>query len=610
MKLADYVIDYLADLGIKHVFVVYGAAIGDLVDAFTKTDRIEYVCVMHEQAGAFAGETLTKVARDILGVTLVTSGPGGTNLLTGIANCWYDSIPNIYITGQIKSDFLRKDPAIRQVGFQENDIVSTVESVTKFAAMVREPGKIKWVLDKAVYEATHGRPGPVLIDIPLDVQKADVDPDALEGFVGEDNRLDFQDGLQKNIDLFLNKLNESERPVLLIGGGVRLADAVEDVRELGRILRIPCLPTWNAVDVFASDYEYYRGRVGTYGGAGRNFAIQNSDVLLSIGSRISGRITGGVPSSFARGAMKFYVDVDKALLTPEFQEVPADVNIYCDAKAFTRALIEEVGKRRVKSFKWWLDKTQEWLEKYDPVLPEYYSEKTIVNPYVFVRELSDQLRPEDVIIVDCGGNVVVTYQAFKTKTGQRLISSHGNSPMGYSFAGAMGACFAPRKGRVICLIGDGGYNMNIQEVQTVKNYNLPMKTFIMNNHVYGITKAYQETNFGARYEAAGPKGYSPPDFVKVVGAYGISTETIQDHSELTKKIAMVLDHDGPIVCDVNMDEYFRYEPRIFGWSTPIEDMYPYLPREEFRSNMFIDPVPGWENPAMPSSVSESEINDP
>ena len=601
MKLADYVINYLADLGVKHVFTLYGAAIGDMVDAFTRTDRISYVCVMHEQAGAFAAETLTKVSGE-MGVTLVTSGPGGTNTITGIANCWYDSIPNIYLTGQINSKFLRSDPSIRQVGFQEHDIVSMVKDITKYATMVTDPAQIKWVLDKAVYEATNGRPGPVLVDLPIDIQKMEVDPESLEGFVGEDHTAAYKEGLGEQINLFLDKLNESERPVLLIGGGVKTAGCVAEVRELGRILKIPCLPTWNAEDVITSDYEYHRGRIGTYGGPGRNFCIQNSDLLLTIGNRNSGRMTGGVPSTFARGAMKFFVDVDKANLDTKLQEVIGDVNIYCDAKLFTKTLIEEARRREIKTFAGWLDKTQEWLDKYDTVPPEYYETNGIVNPYVFVRELSDLLVPGDVIVGDHGGVTVVVSQAFKTKSGQVRCYSNGHAPMGYAFAGAIGAAFAERKGQVICLIGDGGFNVNIQELQTVKNYDLPVKTFIMNNHVYGITKAFEDTNYGGRYEASGPKGYSPPDFVKVVQAYGITTETIENHSELKQKIQSVLKHQGPIVCDVNMDEYFIYEPRIFGWNTPIEDMYPYLPREEFANNMYIDLMPGWENPIMPQVV--------
>ncbi|GAI27347.1 unnamed protein product, partial [marine sediment metagenome] len=296
------------------------------------------------------------------------------------------------------------------------------------------------------------------------------------------------------------------------GGGIRIANAVLEVRELGARLQVPCLATWNAIDIFTSDYEFYRGRVGTFGGPGRNFAIQNSDLLLSIGCRISGRITGGYVDSFARAAKKYIVDIDKANL--EHQQVKGDVNIHCDAKYFVRALLnrlaghDEMGEGLERSElpdrTWWLNKTLEWRDKYVPCLPEYYDQKDFVHPYVFIKVLSEELEAGDVIVVDCGGNVVVTYQTFETKFGQRLVSSHGNSPMGYSFAGAMGACFIPDIKRVICLIGDGGFNMNIQELQTVKSYHLPLKTFIMNNHSYGITRQFQDTNYQSRYLASGP----------------------------------------------------------------------------------------------------------
>ena len=607
MKLSDYVVNYLADLGIKHVFVVTGAAIADVIDAFLRNDIIEYVAVMHEQTASFASETLTKVSGK-LGVSMATSGPGGTNLLTGIANCWYDSVPNLFITGQVNSAFLRSDSSIRQVGFQENDIVSMSKPITKYATIITNPNKIKWTLDKAVHEATTGRPGPVLIDLPVDIQKQDVDPDKLEGFSVDVKDNTNMDAIDEVVEQYLRKVNESERPVLLIGGGVRLADAIEEIRELGRILKIPCLPTWNALDIFDSEYDYYRGRVGTYGGPGRNFAIQNSDLLLTIGCRISGRITGGLVSSFARGAIKFIVDIDKANLDPKLQQVKGDFNIFSDAKIFIKTMIDKAKTRKIKSFDSWLGKTKEWLYKYDTVLPEYYETNEIVNPYVFINELSKELGSNDIIVCDCGGNVVVTNQAFKTKYGQRLCSSNGNSPMGYSFSGAIGACYTQEDvdRKVVCLISDGGFNMNIQDLQTVKNNNLPIKTFIMNNHVYGIIKAYQDTNLGGRYEAAGPKGYSPPDFVKIVNAYGIATETISDHSELKSKIKKVLDFKGPIVCDVNMHEYYKYEPRIFGWKTPIEDMYPYISREEFRNNMYIEPAEGWEEPVLPPNVKKTD----
>ena len=597
MRLTDFVLSYLVKRGVKTVFLVTGAAVAELVDAFTRNEKITPVYSVHEQGAAFAAETLAKVS-GTLGVAMATSGPGGTNLLTGIANCWYDSIPSLFITGQVNSAFLSKGTPLRQIGFQEIDIVGMAEPITKYSTMVTDKDTIKWTLDKAIFEATTGRPGPVLIDLPMDIQKSDVDPLSLRGFSGEVLSIN-TDTLNDKIDLFLDMLKRSERPVLLGGGGIKLAGAIDDVLELGNILKIPCIATWNALDIFASNYKYYRGRVGTYGGPGRNFTIQNSDLLLSIGSRISGRITGGVVDSFAREAFKFIVDVDDAALDPNFQQVKGDVNINCDAKVFIKKLIERAKYKINKQYNTWLNLTESWRDKYDPVLPEYHQQDKFVNPYVFIEKLSYYCKPEDVIIADCGGNVVVTNQAFKTKIGQRLYSSNGNSPMGYSFAGAIGACFANVKGNVICLIGDGGFTMNIQELQTVKNYNLPLKTFIMNNHVYGIIKAYQDTNLGGRYEGSGPNGYNPPDFLKVINAYGIPTESINNHFELKKKIDIVLTHKGPIVCDVNMDGSCTYEPRIFGWNTPIEDMYPYLSRDEFRNNMLIEPVKGWENPIMP-----------
>ena len=562
MKVSDYVLSYLEKVGVKNVFVVTGAAIAPMIDAFCRNDRVKYVCMVHEQAGAFASETLTKVDKS-LGVNMVTSGPGGINLLTGVANCWYDSIPNLFITGQINSGFLKSDDTLRQIGFQENDIVAMSKPITKFTTIVKNANDIKWALDKAVYEATNNRPGPVLIDIPINIQKQEIEPSALKGY--SPNLTPIKDNCDEIMDLYLDSLNKSNRPVLLIGGGVRLAEAITEVRELGKILKIPCLPTWNALDVFDSEYEYYSGRIGTYGGPGRNFAIQNSDLLLTIGCRLSGRITGGVVKSFAREATKFIVDVDKANLTPELQEVKGDFNINCDAKIFIKAMIEKSLKINIKPFDSWLSTTKYWCEKYDPVLPKYLKETRIVNPYVFVDELSKQLDSDAIIVADCGGNVVVTNQALKTKFGQRLCSSNGNSPMGYSFAGAIGACYAAGSRQVICLIGDGGYTMNIQELQTLKNYNLPVKTFIMNNQVYGIIKAFQDTNLEGRYLASGPDGYIPPDFIKITKAYGIETEIIQNHQELTNKINRVLKFQGPIVCDIKMENYYSYEPRIFGW---------------------------------------------
>ena len=605
MKVADYIINYLGNYGVKDIFVVYGAANGDLIDAFTRTDKVRYVAVMHEQAGGFAAEAYSKIGGKI-GVSIATSGPGGMNFVTPIGNCYYDSIPALFITGQINSRFLRPDPGIRQVGFQETDIVSIVNPITKYAKMLLNPADVRFELEKALFLARDGRPGPVLLDIPLDVQKQEFDPDKLVGFDPAPYLARFDlAGIDQQIDRYLSDLANSKRPVLRVGGGVRLADSAELMQKVGRVLKIPVFPTWNALDVVPSDYEYYGGRIGTYGGAGRNFGLQNSDLVLAVGSRISGRITGGNLQTFLRGAKKYVVDVDPTLLQAKLQQVPFDVSIHSDARVFLERLLLKIEKSRISNFSAWTNKVMEWKKRYDPVRKEFYQPAKYVNPYAFFRILSEEMGSSDVLVGDCGGNIVASNHAFETKNGQRNITNNGNSPMGFSHSAAMGAWLASEKKpgqNVVCTIGDGGFNMNIQELQTFKNYDIRAKTFIVNNHVYGITKAFQITNFQGRMEACGPVGYNPPDFVKICRAYGIETVEISgnDPEVIRKRIREVLDFPGVVVCDVNCHDWHEYSPRIFGWKTPIEDMYPYLPREEFRENMLIDPVDGWQDPPLPT----------
>ena len=618
MKVADYVINHLADIGIKDVFVVYGAANGDLIDAFTRNDKIRYIAVMHEQGGGFAAEGWGKIKND-LGVAIATSGPGGMNFVTPIGNCFYDSVPCLFITGQINSQFMRPDESIRQIGFQETDIVSIVKSMTKYAKLIEKPEDIKYELEKAIYEATHGRPGPVLLDIPINIQKQEIEPSELIGHKVETSSTYSEDTIRKQVKEFIDDLMKSERPCLMIGNGVRLSGAVDELLELGRELKIPMFPTWNALDIVCSDYEYYGGRIGTYGGAGRNFGIQNSDLLLAIGSRISGRITGGNIHTFAREAKKYMVDVDKAGLQPKLQQVPFDVNIYSDAKLFIKILRDEISSvtfRRddnLPDFNWWVDKVMDWKIKYDPVVKDMYRPRKYPHPYAFIRILSEEMKSNDIFAVDCGGNIVVSNHAFETKIGQRYFTNNGNSPMGFSFAGGIGAAIASEKDQnVVCVIGDGGFNMNIQELQTLVNYDIPLKTIIMNNHIYGITKAFQETNFEGRSEACGPIGYNPPNFMDIVSAYKIPTMVVDDgtdYENIRKQIREFLNHEGPIVMDLNCHEYHSYNPKIIGWETPIEDMYPYLDEEEFSSNMYIEPIKYTNGRFYPSNTSDEQWGD-
>ena len=612
IKVADYIIDFYAKIGVDKIFVVYGAANGHLIDAFSRNKKTDYVAVLHEQAGGFAAEGYAKVkGNKIPGVAIATSGPGGMNFVTPAGNCFYDSVPVVFITGQVNSNFLRPDPSVRQIGFQEADMCSIFKSITKYTKLVLDPSSIKYELEYSLYLATNGRPGPVLLDIPVNIQSAEIDPDKLDGFkvpTSDINAIS-SDQLDSKLEKLFLDIQKSTRPVFLIGGGVKSAEAIDELHELGNILEIPMFPTWNALDVVTSDYKHYCGRVGTYGGAGRNFGIQNSDLLISIGSRVSGRITGGNVKTFAREAKKYMIDVDPGVLKKEFQQVPFDENINCDAKIFINSFKDYLIKKKYKTEtkkNVWLKKCLEWKKTYDPVKQHYYKNTNIVQPYVFIRELSKKMKKNDIFVADCGGNIVTCNHSFETQKGQRYFTNNGNSPMGFSFSGAIGAFFADPSRKIVCVIGDGGMNMNIQELQTIKNYKIKIKTIILNNHIYGITKAFQETNFDGQSEACGQIGYSPPDFIEISKAYGMKTLTINNNSEIEEKINELLMSDESIVVDVNCHEYHTYEPRVIGWSTPIEQMFPYIDKKEFRENMYIEPTDGWENPTMPKNLKKDD----
>jgi acetolactate synthase-1/2/3 large subunit len=593
MLVSDYIFTKLRDEGIKEVFQVYGAATGHLVDSFTRINGIEYVALLHEQACGFAAEGYAKVNGNF-GVVMATSGPGGQNLITCAANCFYDTVPCLFITGQINQQFLRPDKSIRQIGFQESDQVGCFTPVTKYSVMIKNPEDIKYELEKAISIMKSDRPGPVHLDIPVDVAGSVINVDDLIGYDDNIEKKYDTDKIVSQIDLLINDLMSSERPVILIGGGIKSSRATNELIKLLDFLQIPTYPTWNAIDVVTSDLNYYGGKVGTYGGEGRNFGIQNSDLLLSIGSRVSGRITGGNIKTFARNAKKYIVDVDSSALQKKLQQIPFDECVLSDAKLFIDLFYKKLLLNNFnKKYKEWLVRCIEWRNKYDTVTDDMYLKNAHTNPYVFIRMLSEEMKNNDIIVSDCGGNVVITNHAFKTKMGQKYFTNNGNSPMGFSFAAAIGAWFASdKKQNVVCIIGDGGMNMNIQELQSLLNYNIKIKIIILNNHIYGITKAFQETNFQGRMEACGPKGYNPPDFIKISEAYGVKTIKIDgsDYNDIRNKIKEILLIDESIVIDVNCHDFHDYNPKVIGWKTPIEDMYPYLSREEFLSNMIIDPT--------------------
>jgi len=591
VKLSDYLVQYLVDLNVKHVFLVIGGACAILVDAIGKNKNLKYVCTQHEQSAAMAVDAYSRMTQNF-GVAVVTSGPGATNLITGICCAYFDSIPCLFIGGQVNIWETKGDKKIRQLGFQETDIIDMVKPITKFAVLVKAPEKIKYYLEKAVYLAKSGRPGPVWLDIPMNVQQAEIDPDTLVGFDPSELGEKPADVAQETIFKILAELKKAKRPVVIAGSGIKLGKAQIDFLEFIKKFRAPVISTWSGVDILPYDHELYIGQFGVYGNRAANFTVQNADLVLSLGSRLDTRQTGGQPKTFARAAKKIVVDIDRGELEKDW--VVADLPVCANVKDVLTKLND--SQNETLEFPDWLVKAKEWKQRYPAVLPEFYDQKGSVNSYVFAKTLSEKLQPGAVVVADQGGNLTWTIQAFQVKNGQQLFSAFGNSPMGYALPAAIGAAFARPGEAIICIDGDGGFQMNIQELQTVKYYNLPIKIFILNNHSYGIIKQFQEIYFEGRYTATTPEtGYSVPDFIKISEAYGIPTMTISNHQELLGKLDQILEAEGPILCDVILDENQKLIPKLVSVrntegryiSRPIEDLSPPLSREELKANMIV-----------------------
>lgn len=384
--------------------------------------------------------------------------------------------------------------------------------------------------------------------------------------------------------MYYADLAKAKRPAILVGGGAFEASRL--IENFAGQYGIPCFRTWNAQDVITDDMPIYAGTVGTYGGPGRNFGIQNCDLLLSLGCRMSGRITGGQPETFARGAKKYIVDVDKAALYPEYQQVKGDVNAHMTCTEFMMQR-KTVGNH----FQSWLEKCVAWRNKYDPVKPEMLTGE--FHHYGFMRQLSELLPSEAIVVSDTGGNVIMMGHCFKSKRGQRIFTSNGNTPMGFAMCGAIGAWFAEPTRPIICIIGDGGMCMNSQELQTIKRHNIPIKVFVINNKVLGNTASYQRVN-GMKNVACAAPDYEPPDFRKLARAYDLMAYSIDTWDLVPQIVGMMMASNEPAICDVVHEDFCTYEPRLSVWEGGIEEMFPSLPKDEFIQNMIVPPIAGWE----------------
>lgn len=584
MKLSDYVIEFLKAEQIKHVFVFAGGSMAHLLDSLYKNKNISPIVVHHEQAGAFAAEAYARINGN-LGVTMATSGPGATNLITGIGSAFFDSIPCLYITGQVNTYEYKFDIPVRQIGFQETDIVSIVKSITKYAYMVTKPEEIKYVLQKAIHIAKSGRPGPVLIDIPMDIQRAEIDIDSLKCYTKElEHQIDQKLNAEKYINLVVEKINKSKRPVILAGGGIRSAKAVQELLTLVNKTGIPVVATLMGLDALPHNHPNFCGMVGAYGNRFANFTVANSDLLLVIGSRLTSRQTSTRIQTFARGAEIIHVDIDPAELGRMTNEINLSIN--CDAKMFLSLLNDKLNGYKKENIREWIAVTGKYKEKY-PDFPQS-NQGGFVHPNGFMNSLSNFLKPGDIICLDVGQNQIWAAQSLRLKEKQRMLISGGMGAMGFALPAAIGAYMASPVNRIIAVAGDGGFQINIQELQTVVRNKIPVKIILMNNKSLGMVRHFQEIYFEGKYSAT-VDGYDAPDFKAIAKAYKIDYFNIKKSVKVNDVLRQALKSQTAAIIEVDLPLYTYVVPKL-EMNRPIEDQSPLLSRDELRENMLVEPL--------------------
>jgi len=608
MKLSDYVLKFVADLGIKDMFLVTGGGAMHLNQSLAAETRIRPICNSHEQASAICAEGYAK-ATNGLGVCMVTTGPGGTNAVTGVAGAWLDSTPTLFISGQVKRpdrmfDALTGKPlGMRQLGVQEVDICAIVGPITKYAVTILEPTEIRYELEKAVYLALNGRPGPVWVDIPLDVQATPIDETTLRGFDPKElaglSNLTGTSNIPTEVARFIEEFNKSERPLLFAGNGIRLARAEKEFEELRQYLGVPTVATWCAADLVPSDDPTYVGRPGSVAARGANFALQNCDLLLAIGVRLDFAITGYAPQNLAREAHKVAVDIDPAELQklhPYLQQP-----VCADAKAFLTELLKHKEDLKPRDLKPWLDRCADWKTRYPVVTDEHRKAEGLVSIFNLAEVLGTEVKPEDRLVVGNSGSGIEIYLlACPTLHSQRLFHTAGLGSMGYAIPMAIAVSIANPGREVIAVDGDGGFMFNIQELETIHRLQLPIKFFVLNNDGYSSIRASQTAYFQkASIGADRNTGLTIPNLSKVGASYGLGTYVIEDQTKLRDEVRKVLDMPGPVLCDVNVLPDEVRAPRLQSYqkpdgsfvSKPLEDLFPFLDREEFLANMIVKPLP-------------------
>lgn len=585
MKLSDYVWDYVSKLGVKHVFMFPGGGAMHLVDSLGKNQDMEYVTLLHEQACAMAAETYSRIDYN-LGVALVTTGPGGTNTVTGVAAAWLESTPMLIISGQAKTEDLKDGYGVRQRGNQEIGIVDVVSSITKYAVTVKDPHQIKYHLDRAVYEAGSGRPGPVWLDIPLDIQAAEIDVEKLKSYVPEAEKSEASEKLYKQVAKTVELLKEAKRPVIIAGQGIERNNGKKAFRELVERLQIPMLFSWIAVELLAYDHPCNLGKPGMVAPRYSNFTMQDSDLIIAIGTRLDPAMIGYNPDDFAPEAKKVIVDIDDNELNKFKFDV--DLKIQADATAFIKELLKQTKEIQLDVSDW-LKQCQAWRAKYPVVLDEFKKDEGAVNPYFFIDTLSDKLADDDVVIPgSSGAGIDVFWMCIKNRKNQRMLATGSLGSMGYGIPAAIGACLASGK-RTICVEGDGSLQLNIQELASIKGMNLPIKIFVNGNGGYLSIMNMQRNHFGGNFVGANDTSHLYiPDIVKVAEAYGLKTFEIETHEGAADVISQALEAEGPTLCYVHMKDDIPIQPKVMSRVTEngsmvsgtLRDLWPFLDEEK------------------------------
>ena len=589
MRLADYIVSFLEQKGIDTVFTVSGGGSIFLCDALYNSKKIKYISHHHEQAASFAAESYARSKNDV-GCAFVTTGPGGTNTVTGVSSAWIDSIPVIFISGQVFLNQTIKKTKKRQIGVQEINIIDIVKPITKFSKMVTDPNSINYYLAKAYQICKSGRPGPVFLDIPADLQNAKIDKNKLLKYNLKSKNPKAPNN--KKINLLIKKLKKAKRPLIHIGHGVRLSGAQSIIKNFFDKYKIPFVVTWNADDIISSKHKMYFGRPGAFGERGSNFIVQNCDFYLSIGTRLPYMVTGYNAKKFASKAkFKAMVDVDKNELNKK--DLKIDLKIQSDAKVFLSKFFKKLSK--YNSEESWYKYCINVRKKYPILIKEMIKEKKYVNSYFFVNTLSKLTKKNDKIITDMGFSFTTTHQALDIKESQTFYTNSGHAPMGWGLPAAIGSYYANKKNKsnVICLTGEGGLQMNIQELATIMHNKIPLKIFIFNNGGYLTIKQTQILGFQGRIMGADKtSGLSFPNYKDLAKSHKISYKKINNHKNLKNKIFNVLQSKKAVICELIMNPNEEQIPKainrrdISGKSIPteFEDMYPFLPRDELNSN--------------------------